>query len=85
VIDRAGADDVLQLAVDRGRVPMAIGALLVFDPRSRPSADAVRSTLLERAATVPRLGQRLVRTAPGAGRPVWLAAGATAWPTSSTR
>ena len=78
MIDRAGADDVLQLAVDRGRVPMAIGALLVFDPGSRPSADAVRSTLLERAATVPRLGQRLVRTAPGAGRPVWLATGATA-------
>ena len=78
MIDRAGADDVLQLAVDRGRVPMAIGALLVVDPGSRPSADAVRSTLLERAATVPRLGQRLVRTPPGAGRPVWVAAGATA-------
>jgi diacylglycerol O-acyltransferase / wax synthase len=78
VIDRAGADDVLQLAVDRGRVPMAIGALLVFDPGSRPSADAVRSTLLERAAAVPRLGQRLVRTPPGAGRPIWVAAGATA-------
>ncbi len=78
MIDRAGADDVLQLAVDRGRVPMAIGALLVLDPGSRPAPDAVRSALLERAGTVPRLGQRLVRTPPGGGRPVWLAAGAAA-------
>ena len=43
VIDRAGADDVLQLAVDRGRVPMAIGALHVLDPDSRPAADDVRA------------------------------------------
>jgi len=75
LIDRAGADDVLQLAVDRGRVPMAIGALLVLDPMARPAADAVRSALLQRSADVPRLGQRLVRTAPGAGRPVWADAG----------
>ncbi len=72
MIDRAGADDVLQLAVDRGRVPMAIGALLVLDPAAHPSAAAVRATLLERAAGVPRLGQRLARTPPGAGRPVWV-------------
>lgn len=78
MIDRAGADDVLQLAVDRGRVPMAIGALLVFDPRTPPGADVVRSALLSRAAAVPRLGQRLVRTPPGAGRPVWVDAGARA-------
>jgi len=75
VLDRAGADDVLQLAVDRGRVPMAIGALLVLDPATRPAADAVRSALLERATTVPRLGQRLVATPLGAGRPVWVDAG----------
>jgi len=78
VIDRAGADDVLQLAVDRGRVPMAIGALLVLDPGARPSADVVRATLLERAGRVPRLAQRLARTPPGAGRPVWVDAGPSA-------
>lgn len=78
-IDRAGADDVLQLAVDRGgRVPMAIGALLVLDPRSPPPADRVRSLLLARAASVPRLRQRLARTPPGAGRAVWLDAGSAA-------
>ena len=75
MIDRAGADDVLQLAVDRGRVPMTIGALLVLDPSHRPAAEAVRSALLRRAGAVPRLGQRLVRTPPGAGRPVWVDVG----------
>ncbi|GAA4397398.1 hypothetical protein GCM10023168_02300 [Fodinibacter luteus] len=78
-VDRAGADDVLQLAVDRGgRVPMVIGALLVLDPRSRPAVDVVRSVVLRRVASVPRLGQRLVRTPPGAGRAVWLRVGADA-------
>lgn len=78
-IERAGADDLLQLAVDRGgRVPMAIGALLVLDPRAPPPADRVRRLLLERAAGVPRLRQRLVRTPPAAGRPVWLDAGSAA-------
>ncbi|HYN65967.1 MAG TPA: wax ester/triacylglycerol synthase domain-containing protein [Ornithinibacter sp.] len=76
-IDRAGADDVLLLAVDRGgRVPMSIGALLVLDPAGRPGAEAVRSTLLRRAGSVPRLGQRLVRAPIGAGRPVWTTVGA---------
>jgi diacylglycerol O-acyltransferase len=75
VVDRSRPDDVLQLAVDRGAVPMAIGALLVLDPDHCPPADVVRATLLDRAAAVPRLGQRLARTPPGAGRPVWLDAG----------
>jgi WS/DGAT/MGAT family acyltransferase len=75
LIDRARPDDVLHLAVDRGRVPMAIGALLVLEPGRRPRADKVRATLLHRAAGVPRLAQRLATTPPGAGRPVWLDAG----------
>ena len=75
-IDRARPDDVLQLDIDRGRVPMSIGALLVLDPSQRPTAQLVRATLLERAATIPRLGQRMTATPFGAGRPVWLDAGA---------
>ena len=69
---------MLQLAVDHGRVPMSIGALLVLDPLHRPLPPEVRETLLRRAATVPRLTQRLVRTPPGAGRPVWVDAGSSA-------
>ena len=79
LIDRASADDVLQLAVDRGgRVPMVIGALLVLDGPSVPTPDAVRSLVLERAASVPRLRQRLVGVPLGAGRPVWVGVGADA-------
>lgn len=70
---------MLQLAVDRGgRVPMAIAALLVLDPRARPPADEVRAALLRRAASVPRLGDRLVPTPPAGGRAVWLDAGSAA-------
>ncbi len=54
---------------------MAIGALLVLDAGAGPPAQAVRSALLQRAAAVPRLRQRLVRPPPGGGRPVWLDAG----------
>lgn len=54
---------------------MAIGALLVLDPANRPGAEVVRAALLERAAGIPRLGQRLASTPFGAGRPVWLDAG----------
>jgi diacylglycerol O-acyltransferase len=79
LIHRASADDVLQLAVDRGgRVPMVIGALLVLDGPTLPTPDAVRSLVLERAASVPRLSQRLVTVPLGAGRPVWVGAGADA-------
>lgn len=78
-IDRASADDVLQLAVDRGgRVPMVIGALLVLHGPTAPTPDAVRSLVLERTASVPRLRQRLVRVPLGAGRPVWVGVGADA-------
>ena len=79
LIDRASADDVLQLAVDRGgRVPMVIGALLVFDGAALPDPDAVRSLVLERASSVLRLRQRLVGVPLGAGRPVWVGVGADA-------
>ncbi len=54
---------------------MTISALLVLDPSHRPAVEAVRSALLRRAGAVPRLGQRLVRTPPGAGRPVWVDVG----------
>lgn len=70
---------MLQLSVDRGgRVPMAIGALLVLDPLARPSPVEVRRVLVERASALPRLRQRLVGTPPAGGRPVWLEAGSEA-------
>ncbi|HET7762378.1 MAG TPA: wax ester/triacylglycerol synthase domain-containing protein [Phycicoccus sp.] len=73
-IDRAGPDDVLNLAVDRGRVPFHIAALLVLD--DRVPAEIVRTMVAERAGAVPRLASRLHRPAPGGGRPVWVSVAA---------
>ena len=78
-MDRARPDDLLQLAVDKGgRVPMAIGALLVLDAASRVGADELAAVLLARSAAVPRLQQRLCRTPPLGGRAVWRDAGSAA-------
>ena len=70
VIDRAGSDDLLELAVDRGSVPWQVGALLVLDRPVDP-AD-VRRALDERVRAVPRLRRTLVRTPPLCGRPIWV-------------
>jgi hypothetical protein len=52
-VDRARPEDLLHLAVDKGgRVPMAIGALLLLDPDHQASADEVRRALVVRAASV---------------------------------
>src|SRR5690349_22006740 len=69
-IDRTRPDDLLELAVDRGSVPWQVGALLVLDRPLDPTA--LRATLAERVATVPRLRRRLVRTPPLCGRPIWV-------------
>jgi WS/DGAT/MGAT family acyltransferase len=69
-IERATPDDVVSLATDVGPVPMQVGALLWLHERVEP--DEVIARLAERIPSVPRLRQRLVRTPPGAGRPVWI-------------
>ena len=42
-LERTGPDDVLNLAVDRGRVPFHIAALLVLD--DRVPAESVRASV----------------------------------------
>ncbi|HYN30334.1 MAG TPA: wax ester/triacylglycerol synthase domain-containing protein [Dermatophilaceae bacterium] len=73
IIDRASANDVMSVAVDRGCVPMHLGAVLVLDPGASPSVPALEQVLRERVPRVPRLHRRLVRTPLGCGRPVWVA------------
>lgn len=70
-IDRATAADLMQLAVDRGSVPMHFGAILELDPATAPDAATLRAVFGQRVRAVPRLGRLLVRTPPGCGRPVW--------------
>ena len=69
-VDRASADDLMALAVDRGPVPMQVGALLLL--RAGADAGAVAAAVGAACGRVPRLRQRLVRTPPGCGRPVWV-------------
>jgi WS/DGAT/MGAT family acyltransferase len=68
-IDRLSAGDLMQRAMEVGPLPMHIGAVLVLtggDPA------AVRAALGERVPGVARLRRRLMHTAPGCGRPVWV-------------
>lgn len=71
-IDRATAEDLVSLATDVGSAPMQVGAVLLLDSGADLDAARLTATLADRIGAVPRLRQRLVRTPPGAGRPVWV-------------
>jgi diacylglycerol O-acyltransferase / wax synthase len=74
LIERADAADLAMLAMEsRGGAPEHVAAVLVLDPGSGPLDPAgLRRVLAERAATVPRLRQRLVHASLGCGRSVWV-------------
>lgn len=70
-IDRVSATDMMQLAADRSDVrPMQVGVILMLD--GTPSLTELREVLGQRVRAVPRLRQRLLRTPPGCGRPIWV-------------
>src|SRR5262245_14898160 len=71
-VERATPGDLITLAVDVGPQPSNVGAVLRF--AGLPGGDpAVLGRLVaERAATIPRLRQRLVRAPLGCGPPVWV-------------
>ncbi|HYN92639.1 MAG TPA: wax ester/triacylglycerol synthase domain-containing protein [Pilimelia sp.] len=69
-VERASNTDLGFLAMDRGGVPEQFAAVLKLDRRIDPrTAEQVLAT---RIAGLPRLRQRLVRTPPGCGRPIWV-------------
>src|SRR4051794_10043653 len=65
-VDRASDADLAFLAMDVGRPPQQLGAVLILDGALDEGEFA------RRIARVPRLRQRLRRTPPGCGRPVWV-------------
>ena len=71
-VERVSANDLTTLFTDRGPAPMNIGAVLVVEGGSSVGLEAVRAVLAARVPRVRRLRQRLVRTPPGCGRPVWV-------------
>jgi diacylglycerol O-acyltransferase / wax synthase len=71
-IERASSNDLLNLAADCGAAPHHVAALLVLSGGPPFDLEAARATLGERIAGLPRLRQRLHRTPPGFGRPIWV-------------
>ncbi|UDY35966.1 wax ester/triacylglycerol synthase domain-containing protein [Dermatobacter hominis] len=70
VVDRASPEDMVSLASARTSTPLQVGAVLRIDGGADPRA--VADALRERIPGIARLRQRLVRTPPGCGRPVWV-------------
>ncbi|WP_433876270.1 wax ester/triacylglycerol synthase domain-containing protein [Sinomonas atrocyanea] len=70
-IDRISSNDLTVLATDHGSVPMQMAAILEFDAADAPTFAQLEAVMAARIQRVPRLRQRLVRTPPGCGRPVW--------------
>lgn len=71
-IDRVSPADLAMLALDRGgRVPQHLGVVLLLDRHPECPAEELRRLLVERAARIPRLRQRVVRPPFGCGAPVW--------------
>ncbi|GIF22567.1 WS/DGAT/MGAT family acyltransferase [Actinoplanes tereljensis] len=69
MIERASDADLAFLAIDRGPVPEQLAVALILD---RPlSATTCARLLAERVTAVPRLRQRLLRTPPACGPPIW--------------
>jgi diacylglycerol O-acyltransferase / wax synthase len=71
-IARASANDLLQTAFARWPASSQVGALLILDSRTLPDLDVIRSAVEHRIRAVPRMRQRLHKTPPGCGRPVWV-------------
>ncbi len=69
-VQRASANDLMELATDTPSAPQHVAAVLRLDRVVDPAT--VREVLSARVAAVPRLRQRLIRTPLGAGRPVWV-------------
>lgn len=70
-IERASANDLMELAADVGPMRVQIGALLRF-AAAHPDPAAVHRVLAERTSRIPRLRQVLRRVPLGCGRPVWV-------------
>lgn len=69
-LQRASANDMMELATDTPSAPQHVAALLRLERAVDPAR--VREVLSARLPAVPRLRQRLTRAPLGGGRPVWV-------------
>lgn len=71
-VERVSPNDLTNLAVDHGPVPMNIAAVLVVEGAATLTFPDLRSLLGDRLTRIPRMRQRLVRAPLGCGRPYWV-------------
>jgi len=71
-VERATPGDLITLAMDAGPVPSQLGAVLRFAGIPGGDPAVLQRLVAERAGAIPRLRQRLVRSPPGCGPPVWV-------------
>jgi WS/DGAT/MGAT family acyltransferase len=72
MIDRASSADLTNLVIGIGPVPMQVGAVLILENEKPFDLAAAREVIGRRVSRVVRLRQRLLRTPPGCGRPIWM-------------
>jgi diacylglycerol O-acyltransferase len=72
VIDRASATDLAFLAMDTGRVPQQIVAVLILGAGRGLDLSRAAELIAQRIPAIPRLRQRLVRVPPFCGRAIWV-------------
>ena len=72
MIERAGPNDLMQLATDVGPVPMHIAAIVLLDPGIGFDLDTAVVLVGQRLGRIPRLRRRLVRPPIGCGPAYWL-------------
>jgi WS/DGAT/MGAT family acyltransferase len=71
-INRASATDLAFLAMDGGRVPQQIVAVLLLGGGRGLDLPRATELIAERIPAIPRLRQRLVRVPLGCGRAIWV-------------
>lgn len=71
LIERASAIDMMELAAATTAAAAQVGTVLVLEPGC-DDLTALRTTMAQRIAGVPRLRQSLRKTPVGCGRPIWV-------------
>ncbi len=71
-IDRLSAADMMALVSAASAGPMQVGAVVVLGAGPGSGPAVAEALIADRVRAVPRLRQRLLRTPPGCGRPIWV-------------
>lgn len=71
-VERLSPQDLMQLACDVGPAPMQVAGILILDAADELALSTVVKAITGRINAVPRLRQRLARTALGYGSPIWV-------------